>query len=194
MALGFYFDMTRCIGCRACAVACKDKNRLDGDSLGVNLRIAKTYCTGTFPDVKCFSYSAACNHCEDPACMKVCSTGALYKAEDGTVILDEALCIADLKCVNGCPYKVPQFDEAAGVVKKCDACASLRAKGENPACVDACPMRALDFGDLDELEAKYGKDLVCDLAILPNSSITGPHVRIRAKEFALSGKFEEMML
>ena len=194
MALGFYFDMNRCIGCRACAVACKDKNRLDGDSLGINLRNAITYSAGKFPNVKCFSYSGACNHCEDPNCIKVCASGALYKAEDGTVILDSSLCVGDQKCVGACPYRAPQFDEAAGITRKCDACASLRAKGEPPACVAACPMRALDFGEEEELKAKYGDDLVSDLAVLPDSKITGPHVWIKAKEFAKSGEFEEMML
>ncbi|MCI8514543.1 MAG: 4Fe-4S dicluster domain-containing protein, partial [Lachnospiraceae bacterium] len=156
MALGFYFDMTRCIGCRACQVACKDKNNLE---VGAIFRNAKTYETGSFPDVNAFSFSTSCNHCENPACVTVCPIGAMYKAEDGTVICDQELCDGCQACVEICPYQVPQFIEATGKVNKCDACAYLRAKGENPACVDACPNRALDFGDVAELESKYGKDL-----------------------------------
>ena len=86
MALGFYFDMTRCVGCRACQVACKDRNNLD---IGLLFRYAKTYETGSFPKVGMYNYSGSCNHCEHPACVTVCPTGAMYKAEDGTVIHDD---------------------------------------------------------------------------------------------------------
>ena len=72
MALGFYFDMTRCVGCRACQVACKDRCNLD---LGVLFRYAKTYETGSFPKVGMYNYSGSCNHCENPACVTVCPTG-----------------------------------------------------------------------------------------------------------------------
>lgn len=78
--LGFYFDMTRCIGCRACQVACKDKNRLE---VGVIFRNAHTYSVGTFPSVHCYSYSGTCYHCAEPACVERCPTGAMYRAEDG---------------------------------------------------------------------------------------------------------------
>ncbi len=189
MSLGFYFDMTRCIGCRACQIACKDKNRLE---VGVILRNAKTYQTGKFPDVGLFNYSASCNHCENPACVANCATGALYKAEDGTVILDEALCDGCQLCAQACPYHVPQYDEVAMVMKKCDACAYLRAKGENPACVDACPMRALDFGEKEELIAKYGEGLVSDISILPDSDITGSNTLIKAKPNAIDMECTEV--
>ena len=191
MALGFYFDMTRCIGCRACQVACKDKNNLD---VGVILRNAKTYEIGSFPDVNIFNYSASCNHCENPACVAACPTGAMYKAEDGTILHDDALCIGCQNCAAACPYGVPQYNEPLNVVSKCDACAYLRAKGQNPACVDACPNRALDFGDLDELKAKYGADLVSDISILPDSSATQPNLLIKAKECSLSGEPKELPL
>ena len=182
MALGFYFDMTRCVGCRACQIACKDKNRLD---VGTILRNAKTYSTGSFPKVKTYSYSASCNHCENPACVAACPTGATYKAEDGTVQHDKDKCIGCQACALACPYHHPQLVEETMKIARCDSCAYLRAKGMNPACVDACPSRALDFGDLDELRAKYGEDLVSALPILPESE-TGPNVLIKAKECALN--------
>ena len=189
MALGFYFDMTRCVGCRACQVACKDKNNLD---VGTIFRNAKTYTVGQYPDIGMFSYSGSCNHCENPACITVCPTGAMYKAEDGTVICDAALCNGCKACAEIWPYHVPQYVESENIVKKCDACAYLRAKGEKPACVDACPNRALDFGDLDELRAKYGDDLVSDLSILPNSSLTNPNVLVKAKACAVEGEAVEL--
>lgn len=191
MALGFYFDMTRCIGCRACQVACKDKNNLE---VGVILRNAKTYEVGSFPDVNVFNYSASCNHCVNPACVDACPTGAMYKAEDGTVRHDDELCIGCQACAAACPYGAPQYVAEINKVTKCDACAYLRDKGQNPACVDACPNRALDFGDLDELKAKYGSDLVQDLSILPSSADTRPCVLIKAKECAQSGEAKEIAL
>jgi len=191
MSLGFYVDLSSCICCRTCQVACKDKNNLE---VGVILRNAKTYELGTYPDVQVFNYSASCNHCENPACVTACPTGAMYKAEDGTVIHDKEVCIGCQSCVSACPYSVPQYNAAQSIVNKCDACAYLRAKGMNPACVDACPNRALDFGDLDELRAKYGSDLVSDLSILPASSATGPNLLIKAKECAKSGETKELPL
>ena len=113
MALGFYFDMTRCIGCRACQVACKDKNRLD---VGTIYRTADSYEVGTFPKVKMYSFSTSCNHCQNPACVSACPVGAMYKAEDGTVLHDDKLCIGCQACVSACPYDVPQYIEEKKVV------------------------------------------------------------------------------
>lgn len=188
---GFYFDTNKCIGCRACQVACKDKNRLD---VGTIYRKQTSYCVGKYPDAKVFHYSATCNHCENPACLLVCAAGAIYKTEDGAVIIDENLCDGCMKCVEACPYGVPQFIEEKGVAGKCDSCKVSRDKGEKPACVSACPMRCIDCGDVDELAAKYGGDLVKDIPILPDSSISEPGLLIKAKESALSEDFEEMYL
>jgi len=189
MAFGFYFDMTRCVGCRACQVACKDKNNLE---IGTVLRFAKTYETGEFPKVDMYSFAGSCNHCENPTCVSACPVGAMYKAEDGTVLHDAAMCVGCQACVKACPYSVPQFVASVKKVVKCDACAALRAKGENPVCVDACPSRALDFGKTEDLIAKYGSDLVKDIAILPDSSITGSNTLIKAKKAALDANFTEI--
>jgi len=188
--LGFYFDSATCSGCRTCQVACKDKNRLD---VGTIFREVSSYESGSYPDAKIYHYSASCNHCENPACVAACASGAMYKAEDGTVICDTELCDGCGMCVEICPYKAPKINSEK-VAIKCDACASLRMHGEKPTCVTACPMRALDFGDMDELKAKYGDGLVSDIAVLADSKMTGPNVLIKAKEFSKSGEFEEMML
>lgn len=182
--------MTRCIGCRACQVACKDKNNLAVDVL---FRNALTYEVGSYPNAKMFNFSNTCNHCESPACLSACAPQAIYKDESGCVILDQKYCDGCGMCVQVCPYKAPKMvsDKLAG---KCDACAYLRAKGQKPACVDACPNRALDFGDVAELKAKYGADLVSDLAILPDSATTKPNVLIKAKKCAIDGECVQIPL
>lgn len=189
MAVGFYFDMTRCTGCRACQVACKDKNRLD---VGTIFREAKSYTVGSFPQVQGYSYSASCNHCENPACVIACSEGAIYKAEDGTVIIDQAICTGAGDCIAACPYGVPK-PTPDGKANKCDGCYAIRQAGGTPACVAACPNRALDFGDIEELKAKYGEGLVSDIAILPASDLTTPNLLIKAKDAALESDYNEVM-
>ena len=179
MAVGFYFDMTRCIGCRACQVACKDKNRLE---VGTLYRNVESYTVGTFPKVTSYSYSTSCNHCESAICLHNCPVGAIYKAEDGTVIQDQSLCIGCQMCVMSCPYHHPQFFPELGVAGKCDGCYGLRAEGSQPACVAGCPNRALDFGDVEELKAKYGADLDSGtITVLPDPSMTKPNVLIKTK-------------
>lgn len=186
--MGFYFDMEACIGCRTCQIACKDKNNLD---VGVSFRQVKSFEIGVYPKPGSFCYSGACNHCSDAKCIKGCPTGAMYYAKDGTVQHDKDKCIGCQYCVWNCPYGAPKFIEKSGVIGKCDSCKDLRDKGENPACVDACVMRCLKFGDLDELEAQYGPGLVKELPILPKSSVTNPSILIKPKDAGLHSNFKE---
>lgn len=189
--LGFYFDSATCSGCRTCQVACKDKNRLD---VGTIFREVSSYESGSYPDAKIYHYSASCNHCENPACVAACASGAMYKAEDGTVICDTELCDGCGMCVEICPYQVPKM-LPSGKVGKCDACAYLRAKGENPACVDACLMRCLEFGDLDELKAKHsGEELVNVLPFLADPTATNPSVLINPKECAKATEYRKVTI
>jgi anaerobic dimethyl sulfoxide reductase subunit B (iron-sulfur subunit) len=190
--LGFYFDQKACIGCRTCQIACKDKNDLP---VGVIYRRVHSFEVGAFPDPCVYHYSASCNHCENPACVAGCPTGAMHVADDGTVVHDDSRCIGCQYCVWNCPYSVPQYRSDAGVVGKCDACADLRAAGGNPACVDACVMRCLEFGPLDELMEKHaGEDLTDKLTILPDSSKTNPSLLVNPRPAALEGSFAEKEL
>lgn len=185
--LGFYFDMSMCIGCRTCQIACKDKNNLD---VGPLYRKVTNFETGTFPNVGIYHYSLACNHCENAKCVAGCPTGAMHYAEDGTVQHNPKLCIGCEYCVWNCPYSVPQYLEDKNIVGKCDSCIDLRAKGENPACVDSCIMRALKFGDLDELKKELGdSELVNELPILPSASITKPSLLVKPRKDALNPDF-----
>lgn len=181
-AKGFYFNSRRCVGCRTCQVACKDKNRLDS---GTRFRSVTSYQVGMYPDAMLYHYAATCNHCEKPACVEVCPNAATYIDEaDGTVQHDDEKCIGCEYCVKACPYGVPQLIEDIQKTHKCDACFQLRAAGEQPACVAACPMRALEFGPIKELRAAH-PEAVNHVTILPDPAQTNPSVAIEAKKAAL---------
>ncbi|WP_080797459.1 4Fe-4S dicluster domain-containing protein [Arabiibacter massiliensis] len=191
MRQGFYFDMQACIGCKTCQIACKDKNDAP---LGVNLRTVEDYETGAYPAAAVYHYSGACNHCETPACVQVCPQGATYlDEEDGTVQHDEEKCIGCGMCAKACPYGHPQLEAERKVIRRCDACIDLRAAGEQPACVASCPMRALEFGDIEALRAAH-PDAVDSIAALPDPSQTKPSIAVGACEAAFEKDFVLAML
>ncbi|BAS26232.1 DMSO/selenate family reductase complex B subunit [Limnochorda pilosa] len=173
---GFYFNATVCIGCKTCQIACKDKN---DNPVGVLFRQVHTFEGGRFPRPWIYFLSMACMHCENPPCVRNCPTGALTKRPDGLVVLDKDQCIGCRYCTWSCPYGAPQYIEAEGRVGKCDGCADLVDQGLNPACVDACVMRAIEFGDIDELRRKHGgTDRVKGL---PDPALTRPAVTVTPK-------------
>ncbi|MBM3179330.1 MAG: dimethylsulfoxide reductase subunit B [Chloroflexi bacterium] len=178
--LAFYVDINKCSGCKACQVACKDKSSLP---VGVRWRRVFQYEGGEWIDqsgqmipsnVYAYSVSSACMHCAKPICMDVCPTSAISKRDDGIVLINADMCIGCRYCSWACPYGAPQFNEELSVMTKCDMCHDLVDMGERPACVEACPYRAMDFGALDELQAKHGT--FADPAPLPDPSITEPAV------------------
>jgi anaerobic dimethyl sulfoxide reductase subunit B len=179
--LAFYIDTSACAKCKACQIACQDKNNLPAH---MRWRRVIPYEGGTWiPDpnnrrlmkpsgVFAYSVSISCMHCEDPICAEVCPTGATIKRNDGVVYVDVNKCIGCRYCEWACPYGARHFDDTAGVMSKCDFCRDLLAQGKNPACVDACVMRALKFGELEELRAQYGE--VAAIEPLPDASLTHP--------------------
>ena len=100
----------------------------------------------------------------------------MHKTEDGIVMVDYEKCIGCRYCEWACPYDAPQFDEQRGIMTKCNFCYDALANGESPSCVAACPSRALEFGEREELEAKYGK--LQEVAPLPSASLTDPSLII----------------
>ncbi len=178
--LAFFVDISSCTGCKACQVACKDKNQLP---VGINWRRVFQYEGGDWVEESgfmkpsgFFAYfvSAACMHCENAVCMEVCPASAISKREDGIVLIDETKCIGCRYCSWVCPYGAPQYDTERGVMTKCTFCYDLIDKGEDPACVEACPYRAIEYGELEELQAKYGT--FSAPAPLPDPSITIPSI------------------
>ena len=160
---GFYVNTDICTGCKACMTACFDRNDLEvpqkfrkvwefgggewerGDD-GAYTSTAFTYYT-----------SLTCNHCDNPACVSNCPTGAMSKdPETGIVNNDKDVCIGCMTCEQSCPYHHPvQFSD--GLSHKCVLCSDENAEGvPDPVCAKACPVRALEFGKIDELREKYG--------------------------------------
>ena len=188
---GFFFNQAKCIGCRTCQVACKDKTDLE---IGVVYRRFDLFEVGEFPVAAAYGLSRTCNHCENPACVAKCPVGAMrIDEEDGTVQHDDGTCIGCQSCVKACPYGVPQYRAELKITGKCDGCIGLRSSGEPNACVASCPMRALEFGDIDELRAKH-PDAVDVVAALPDPSQTTPSVAIDAKPSALEAGFVQVLV
>jgi len=178
--LGFYVNVANCTGCKACEIACKDKSNLPS---GVRWRRVYEFGGGDWVQdggqvvpSGVFSYfvSNACNHCEKPICMEVCPASAISKRDDGIVLIDADKCIGCRYCSWACPYGAPQFNEEAKVMTKCNFCYDLQAQGEKPACVDGCPYRVLEFGDIEELKVKHGN--LNNVAPMPDPSLTKPAV------------------
>lgn len=179
---GFHFDATRCTGCHTCEAACRDYNNLDLDFSfrrvyeieggGWTEQADGTWTTDSYT----YYTSISCQHCDNPACMHVCPTGAMHKNGNGVVCVDEHRCIGCGYCAMACPYGNPKVDRKKGHSTKCDGCASRVAAGKQPICVEACSMRALQFGPVDELPASDGRAAV---APLPDPSVTEPNLYIK---------------
>lgn len=152
--LGFVHNNVDCIGCRACEIACKDKNGLPP---GPRFRRVQYIEGGTFPEVYAYKVNTSCNHCAEPACLPTCPTGAIWKrADNGIVDIDSTLCIGCRRCEAACPYGAPQYIPDLNIVGKCNLCVDEIEAGRKPYCVMACMMRVLDVGPIEQLRAnKY---------------------------------------
>lgn len=184
MQYGFYIDSERCTGCKTCMAACKDKNNLP---VGMNFRRVCEFSGGQWQKnadgswengVFAYYLSIACNHCENPVCTQVCPTKAHFKRKsDGLVLIDPKKCIGCGACAKACPYGAPQLDVQAHKMRKCDACQDRIQNGLNPACVDACPQRAIEFGEISKLRELHGCQ--CSFAPLPDDKVTQPNLVIK---------------
>ena len=205
--LGLVIDLDTCVGCHACAVSCKEWN-----TGGIAAPLTDTDPYGAEPDGVWFNrvhsfevsgpgdgrtvhFPKSCLHCDEPACVTVCPTGASYKrAEDGIVLVDEDKCIGCKLCSWACPYGAREYDQTEGVMKKCTLCID-RIYNENleevdrvPACVSTCPVSARHFGDLNDPQSdvsrltaeRGGFDLMPEMGYLPVNKYLPPRPKADA--------------
>jgi Fe-S-cluster-containing dehydrogenase component len=206
--LGLVIDLDTCVGCHACATACKEWNTsghmgpLTDDEpygpepSGVWFNRIHSFETEGCGHSRTVHFPRSCLHCEQPACVTVCPTGASYKrAEDGIVLVNADLCIGCKLCSWACPYGAREFDEYDGVMKKCTLCID-RIYNENldeidrvPACVQVCPVSARHFGDLGDphsavselVAARGGVDLMPEMGYRPVNKYLPPRAPVRPR-------------
>ena len=169
MRYGMVIDLKRCAGCNSCTVACRAEK---GTPPGILYHRVEKYESGKYPAARMQFRPIPCMHCQEPACLEVCPTGATYKRDDGIVLVNHNKCMGCRYCVLACPYEarlylrrvdnyygmatrtpyemLKQKDLDKGTAVKCDFCFERLEKGRLPACVETCPAQARYFGDLDD--------------------------------------------
>lgn len=187
---GFYYDNSRCTGCKTCLFACHDHKNAVPDAA---FRRVYDLEGGTWEkgadssystDCSVYHLSLACNHCSEPACVSACPTAAMHKEERrGLVLVDQDRCTGCGSCVKACPYDAPRIDQKLGCAVKCDACESLLDQGMRPICVTSCPLRALGMGPIEELRERYGS--TAQIYPMPDPSFTKPNIVIKPSPAAL---------
>ena len=173
---GFYFNADNCIGCHACESACSEKNDVPAH---IAFRSVGFVEGGTYPDYQRINISMACNHCDDPVCLKGCPTRAYTKfAEYGAVLQDPDICFGCGYCTWVCPYNAPQLDPVRGEVSKCNMCVDRLEVNLKPACVAACLGNALDFGVIENIPDNRIQAKT-EIPGFPDPSITHPNIRFQ---------------
>ena len=178
--MGFFTDTSLCIGCKACEVACKEWNQIPEDGLdwtglshdntgglGADSWRHVAFIEQRSPigehqsnfqrDGEGFRWlmaSDVCKHCTHAACLDVCPTGAIFRTEFGTVVVQEDVCNGCGYCVPACPYGVLDKREEDGRIFKCTLCYDRLGEGQEPACAKACPTDSIQFGALEELRGR----------------------------------------
>jgi len=173
---GFYFNADNCISCHACESACSEKNDLPPY---LAYRAVGYVEGGTYPSYTRLNISMACNHCDNPVCLKGCPTRAYTKfAEYGAVLQDPDICFGCGYCTWVCPYNAPQLDTEKGHVHKCNMCVDRLEVGLKPACASACLAGALDFGVI-ETTPENREQLKTSIPGFPTTDITNPNIRFQ---------------
>ncbi|MBU2583627.1 MAG: 4Fe-4S dicluster domain-containing protein [Alphaproteobacteria bacterium] len=202
--LGLVIDLDICVGCQACATSCKEWNTggysaplsdidpYGADPHGAWLNRVHSYEVGDGVSGHTVHFPRSCLHCETPACVTVCPTGASYKrAEDGIVLVNPDMCIGCKLCSWACPYGAREYDEHHGVMKKCTLCVDriynehLAEVDRIPACVRACPTGARHFGDIGDPDSAVSKlvaerggyDLMPEMGYKPVNKYLPPRAR-----------------
>ncbi len=173
---GFFFNADNCIACHACEAACSEKN---DNPAHIAFRSVGFVEGGTYPAYQRLNISMACNHCDDPVCLKGCPTRAYTKfAEYGAVLQDPDICFGCGYCTWVCPYNAPQLDPVKGQVSKCNMCVDRLEVGLKPACVSACLGNALDFGVIENIPERRTQAKT-EIPGFPRTDITHPNIRFQ---------------
>lgn len=177
--LGMLIDLSLCIGCNACTVACKMENDVPLKKFNTWV---ETWDVEKDDAVCRASVSHLCNHCEDAPCVHVCPTGASYRNEDGVVLVDTSRCIGCKYCMAACPFHARWQNDETGEVHKCTFCYHRTSNGLLPACVGTCVTKSRVFGDLNDpksdisqqlAKASGGEVLLSDLNLKPHVYYVG---------------------
>jgi len=208
--LAFYFDSSACSGCKTCQVACRDKHDL---GKGMLWRRVYEVAGGEWrregeawvPDIYSYYISMACNHCLNPICMHSCPNKAIYRNDQGLVLIDEKRCMGCHYCEWTCPYGALHYDTEKGVMTKCTLCADYIEQGKPPACVSdyieqgkppacvsACPMRVLEIGEL--FEVRSGLMDPPSIFPLPDPALTNPALVVKPHKDSLRAEREKLRI
>lgn len=173
MQLGFKMNLSRCVGCRACEMACRNEN---GRQV-TRRRVRSLEETGSLKNI---FFSMACNHCENPACIGSCPRNCFKKRRDGIVAFDSSNCNGCKKCLGSCPFDAISFNPGTAKIDKCNMCVDRLEKGLKPACVSACVSESLSIINIhDRLKSNEEKWI----SKIPFLNFTNPSVRfVNAKE------------
>lgn len=189
MAKIFVIDIAKCSGCYNCQLACKDEHcgndwtpyAAPQPMTGHFWMRVTDHVQGTIPKVKIHYMPRLCNHCKNAPCMAIAQNGAVYRREDGLVVIDPDRAVGQWQLADACPYGAIYWNEELEIPQKCTGCAHLLDHGQKlPRCVEACPTDALKFGEEEEL-----KDLIEGAEVLNPEFGCGPRVYYRN----IPGKF-----
>ncbi|NLG11204.1 MAG: 4Fe-4S dicluster domain-containing protein [Coriobacteriaceae bacterium] len=188
----FYLDAENCIGCHTCQIACKD---VHGLKVKENFRTVSTYSCGNGYSPMMYHISMGCNHCENPVCMDACSVDAMFRDDMGLIQIIDDCCIGCGDCISACPYGAITMIADTRIAAKCDGCRTLIESGEQAACVASCLQRVLEFGPIEELQAKHAMEkLVTDAAALPSSGLTSPNLLMRIKDCMIDPDYDRIVI
>jgi len=155
-------DASKCVDCRSCVINCKDEYSLNDHlpySAATPFRGQKWVHVenverGTFPKVKFQSYPVFCQQCDNPPCVSAATGGALYKRDDGIVIIDPVLAKGQKQVVDACPYGVIFWNDDAQIPQKCTFCVHRLEQGQVPRCMQTCPSFAISIGTTDQIQQR----------------------------------------
>ncbi|OGQ94232.1 MAG: hypothetical protein A2521_05640 [Deltaproteobacteria bacterium RIFOXYD12_FULL_57_12] len=158
--VGMLVDTTRCIGCQSCEIACSEANGLPPPTDKPNAGQRRTTGIDAYTVVNEIESEKSnifcktqCMHCDQPACVSACITNAMYKTPEGPVIWRENKCMGCRYCMLACPFDVPKFEYESinPRIRKCILCYDRLGDGKQPACVEACPQEAVQYGRRGDL-------------------------------------------